>query len=606
MSTKQHSDINSAAKLAHRLIAANTLYRAGHPFMSDEAFDGLLEELKKLDYQKYEWLIPQLNEGKILSDNENKIAHKYQMGSLKKLQYEDSEGLNKFLVKHIPSNHLFVSGKLDGISAAVIYIAGKFSGIIGRGDGESGPEFTHYLPYISDIPAKITPTENMPFDEVIIRGELIIPNDRFELIKDQFGFKNPRNAVAGIMSRKIDIIIESELWGVISFRAYEIMGAKCGKLKEFEELRAQNFVVPPYFSVLNVVKSKEKTIAYNLNYKAYFDSILEDSKLDAVYDGLVICDAEQFVNDYTKYRPDGQVAIKKNRLFAKTALIDVEWQKTSKTGAFSPVGIIEPVDLGGSTIQRVSLHNMNFISTNGLYIGSEVLVKKAGDIIPQIAEVLNRPADDDAAMKLGLKKIEPPKKCNTCGTKLDLSGNLPICPNYECPDAELGRLVYFLNMTKTKGIKAALLEKLGIKTIQEYLVIDPFPGDKGQSATQTKFIQNRDKSLLGLTLKELYTCLPFVGMNAGKKKLAEVFDALFGDQTIQEIFANIDDEDFIRKRLNGMQNATSKFINELEQGIHRPHKIFKQILKYRMIQLSARLNKQAGITGIDKKFSVFL
>ena len=362
--------------IKQKIVEANKAYRAGTPIMSDQDYDDLLESLKsEMSENEYEAFVDTLNEGTIEKNIDGKVKHPFVMGSLEKLKAEEPEIVKGWIKENIVGK-MSVSAKVDGISSRAEYRNGKLVSLTTRGDGYFGQDITSKAKYIKGLPQTI-PYGVWDNFTGAIRGELVILKEDFESIKDKYC--NPRNACAGIMNRKDgDRKFNEAEARLVSFVPYTILGNQYAKEEQFGFLEdvgfnvAWNALLPKEYIGDDIVDRLFKTAQDELPYET---------------DGLVICDSEWRNED--KYRPDGCKAFKINQGVGVTTLIDIDWGTPSANGKFTPVGILEPIQLCGTTVKRVTLNNISYMEKMGIEVGKKVRIRKSGDIIPQILEVLD-------------------------------------------------------------------------------------------------------------------------------------------------------------------------------------------------------------------------
>jgi DNA ligase (NAD+) len=362
--------------LINKVKEANEAYRAGNPLMSDQEYDDLLESLKSLmDEDEYEAFVATLNEGTIEKNIDGKVKHPFIMGSLEKVKAEEPEVVKKWLKENVKTA-LSVSAKVDGISSRAEYRNGKLISLTTRGDGYFGQDITSKATYVKGLP-QVLPHGAWDNFTGSIRGELVIMREDFECIKDKYA--NPRNACAGIMNRKDNDKKFNEFEArLVSFVPYTILGNQYAKSEQFGFLEDVGFNVA--WNILIDKNGIDDTIVDWL-FKTAQDELPYET------DGLVICDSEWRNED--KYRPDGCKAFKINQGVGVTTLIDIDWGTPSANGKFTPVGILEPIQLCGTTVKRVTLNNISYMEKMGIEVGKKVRIRKSGDIIPQILEVLD-------------------------------------------------------------------------------------------------------------------------------------------------------------------------------------------------------------------------
>lgn len=355
-----------------KIIEANAAYRAGNPVLSDQEYDDLLDSLKStMSEDDYEEFVSSLNEGAIEKNIDGKVKHPFILGSLSKLKAEEPEEVKKFIKENIVGK-MSVSAKVDGISSRAEYRNGKLVSLTSRGDGYFGQDITSKAKYIKGLPQTLPhgPWGNFTGS---IRGELVILKDDFEGIKDNFS--NRRNACAGIMNRKDST--EDDLRR-ISFIPYTILGNQYAKEEQFGFLEdagftpAWNILIPKKDIGDDIVDWLFKTAQHELSYDT---------------DGLVLSDSEYRNED--AYRPKAQVAFKINQSSAVTKIIGIDWGTPSASGKMTPVALLEPVEIAGVIVKRVTCNNITWMEKIGAEIGKTVRVLRSGEVIPKIVEVLD-------------------------------------------------------------------------------------------------------------------------------------------------------------------------------------------------------------------------
>ncbi len=399
----------------------NKLYwEKGEPEISDEEYDALLRKLEKIapDHP----LLSQVHAPSVAG--KGKVKHETPMLSLDKAY--SFEELMKWAEKYSRSDseEFLLQPKYDGISA-------NFDGEIlaTRGDGTEGENVSDKIPLV-ELEA---PGYKGPLDRPA-RGEIVIRNDDFEKIyskitrKDGRKYKNSRNAVAGIMGLKnIDNMVEQ--------------GAKLTFIS--------------YYMVC------DKVILGNI--KDYWtDFVIKVENLPYPTDGIVVklSDGEYRESlGSTAHHPRGEIAFKFSGARKRTKLLDVNW--SFGKNCLTPVARLEPVDIGGITITQATLHNVQNIIDRDIRIGDDVLVERAGDVIPYILD--SYPGEDRESCLIS--------ECPSCGTELRRRGPELICPNRDCPETKLRRL---LAAVRSIGIERLgepnirkMMDNLGVKNLKD-------------------------------------------------------------------------------------------------------------------------------------------
>lgn len=362
-------------ELIAKIIDANSKYREGEPIMSDQEYDDLLDQLRgMITDSEFETFIDTLNEGSVEKNSDGKVKHPFIMGSMTKVKAEDPDEVKKFLKDGIKTR-MSVSAKVDGISSRASYKNGKLVGLYSRGDGSYGVDFSDKSGFIKDLPT----TLNHKFTGEV-RGELVCFKSDFEGIKDKYA--NPRNFVAGCMNRKVgDKKFNLDELKLISFVPYTILGYEYTKQEQFALLDAFGFKIAKNFTIA------KDDIKDDINDVLFMQTTIWTNELDYEIDGLIICDVNWKNED--KYRPDCAKAYKINQGIGTTKVIGFDWGKPSANGKLTPVALLEPIVLCGTTVKRVTCNNISFIEEMGIEIGKTVKILKSGEIIPKVLEVLD-------------------------------------------------------------------------------------------------------------------------------------------------------------------------------------------------------------------------
>ena len=430
--------------LKTKILEANKAYRTGRPIMSDQEFDDLCEQYEAtVTPEEYAAFRDSLHE------ETGKVKHPFIMGSLDKLKAEEPEVVEAWIKKWVGvSNLLSVSAKIDGISCRLHYDAkGNFVSATTRGDGTAGVDCTEKVKLIGKGVPKTLPPVSVGWD---IRGELVIRDEDFAAISGEFA--NPRNACAGIINQKTP---DAKLLKHISFVAYEVMGGVLGKQEQFKALKAFGFDTAWNTDMGSGVKNITEVLT-NL------------AKQDFGYptDGLVISSVHYKAEN--RYRPQAQVAFKINQLVAETEIVGVEWSTPSKDGRIAPVAVLKPVTIGGSTISRVTLNNLDWIKSMGIDRNCKVQLVKSGDVIPKIVKVLKRSG----------KPLLLPDVCPSCGKPLKVDGPHLRCTNPKCKARRAEEVLSFVIKLGIKRIKANTLEGWHVGSFKDLVGFDPIAKGK--------------------------------------------------------------------------------------------------------------------------------
>lgn len=299
-----------------------------------------------------------------------------------------------------------------------------------------GIDITNKIRYMKFIPSNIKIK-----DEIHIRGELVILNADI-----QNSETNLRNVCAGFVNKKT--INTAEL-SKISFIPYTILGDKYTKTQQFNILNENGFI-----TAYNIEIDK------NTNNLSEYLTMVAKKEHEYSCDGLVLTDSESY-NEVHLYRPKNTMAFKINELNAISRIIDISWEGPSKDGRIQPIFIIEPVEIGGSVISRVSAHNIEVINNIGVKIGSVVEINKANDIIPHVTKVIK---NDENTINFQI-----PKTCNCCGSELVKEGPFIYCKNKNCIGQTTYQVMHFIKRLGIDFASYKTLNNFGIHTFDDLL-----------------------------------------------------------------------------------------------------------------------------------------
>ena len=403
------------------------LYYNGEPEISDEEFDALWDELASIDPANP--IIASI--GADRSDRWPKYRHRMIMGSLSKAS--DPESFLAWAAKVRYPLYL-VQYKLDGASIELQYDEGGFARAVTRGDGVIGDDITPNALRMNGVPNRLPE----PFTGSV-RGEVLMSK---RVHASKYSDKaNCRNAANGLMKRKdgqgvedLDIVCYDAVGRLPTGEAFSTEREKIAWLKRM------GFNVVPTIEC----KSPEEIIVYRAKIMELRPTLEYD------IDGLVVKGDRIDFEDMNKMRPELQIAFKFSPEEAVTTLIAVEWSESGTT--VTPIGIVEPVRLAGTTVQRANLANPGIIRSMDLRIGSKVVITKRGEIIPKIESLVENPKD--------AIPIPIPSHCSLCGAGLIDEDTRLYCPNAECPGKAYHRLEKWLSVIDIKDIGSTLLKRL--------------------------------------------------------------------------------------------------------------------------------------------------
>ena len=421
-------------ELSEILKQANYQYYVlDDPQMPDFEYDRLLRELEELEAIHPEWIQPdsptQRVGGEAVSQFE-KVTHPVPLMSLQDVF--SLEELNDFLGKILaafPGISFSVEPKIDGLSVALEYIDGKFVRGATRGDGQVGEDVTENLKTIRSIPMVLA---NAPA-HLIVRGEVFMPKKSFEKLNQQQEaeekplFANPRNAAAGSLRQLDPKIAAKRGLDIYIFNIQQAEGVSFTSHQEsLEYLKALKFKVIPHKNLASVQSIDQEILSINENREL----------LTCDIDGAVVKVDDLALREQlgsTAKFPRWAAAYKYPPEIKPTVVEDIVVQ-VGRTGVLTPKAVVRPVRLAGTTVTNATLHNQDFIRERDIRIGDTVLIRKAGEIIPEILEV------DLAKRPQNAVPYFLPETCPVCGAPVvqDPEGAFLRCTGAECP-AQLSR-----------------------------------------------------------------------------------------------------------------------------------------------------------------------
>lgn len=433
------------------------------PKVSDYKYDQLFNQLLELESQNPDWVSadsPSQKVGGEILEAFNKVPHRKPMLSLQNsYNAEDIEAFDTRIKKLLDEHEkvsFFCEPKLDGLALEVIYEDGLMTGAITRGDGLVGEDVTEQVKTIKSIPLRLA--TKTPPKLLEVRGEVIINKKDFALLnkkQEELGqktFANPRNAAAGTIRQLDPKITASRPLRAYFYAHGEIDGASFKTHEEFIDYMS-SLKIPTLKSydkkICAVAKNPKEAIKY------YNDTEKNRSKLSFDIDGVVIkvnsISHQQelgFIARSPRWATAGKFAPEQST----TTIKDIQIQ-VGRTGALTPVAIMEPVNVGGVTITNATLHNQDEINKKDVRIGDTVIIQRAGDVIPEVVEVLKdkRPKNSKAFT------ISPScPACNETAQKPEGEAVLR-CVNLVCPAKIKESLKHFVSR------RAMNIDKLGEK-----------------------------------------------------------------------------------------------------------------------------------------------
>lgn len=441
-------------------------YVLDEPSVEDAIYDGLMAELKKIEEEHPELISPDSPTQRVGGtplDSFNSVRHSRRMLSLNDVfNEEEARAWITRISKLDPAAEkadLFADIKKDGLACAIVYQDGVYAQAITRGDGYVGEDVTPNVRTINSVPLRLHAAKSLEFlldGRTEIRGEIVMFKKEFEKLnaaREKEGlpkFANPRNLAAGTI-RQLDPQLVAKR--PLAFIPYDIVRENNDKLPT-------NAVVYSALNQLGFIKNKEAKDLSSIDKVLEFAEYWREKRHNLPYntDGIVVKLNDRRLHErlgYVGKNPRGAIAFKYPAEQSTTKVKDI-FVSIGRTGSATPVAMLEPVVIAGSTVQMATLHNEGEVHRKDIRVGDTVIVQKAGDIIPEVVKPLVKLRDGSE------KKFVMPTHCPDCGTKLVKAKETEAvwrCPNNACPSRSWKQIQHFAS-------KAALdIEGLGEKNV---------------------------------------------------------------------------------------------------------------------------------------------
>ena len=616
---------------------AKKYYDDDKPEITDFEYDMMMLELRTLESQYPELITKNSLTQKVggtVKEGFQKVEHEVPLQSLQDVfNFEEIEAFDERVKKQASENEIenpqyVVETKIDGLSAALEYVDGKFVRGATRGNGLVGEDVTENLRTIKTIPQELPEKIN-----ITVRGEVFISKNDFEKMNQEREeneeelFANARNAAAGSLRQLDSNITENRPLDIYIFNVQKIEGKEFNS--HFEELEYLNKLG---FNV-NPVRIYCKTIE---EIKNAINKIGEDREgLTFGIDGAVVkvdnLKLREIMGTTTKV-PKWAIAYKYPPERKETILKDIVCQ-VGRTGVITPMAILEPVKVAGSTISKTTLHNEDFIKEKGLKIGDKVIIQKAGDVIPEIVEavVYKRTGEE--------KDFEMPNVCPVCGAEaVREAGEAAVrCTGIECPAKLYRNLVHFVSREAMnidglgENIIGVLLEKNMISNIADIYDLK-FEDIASLKKNGKKFAQNLIDSINASKENDLYRLITALGIRHVGVKAAKILAKQYNSMdnlseatienlsqvedigpivanSIREFFEQKQTKDLIKRLKNaGVNMQRQKDDNEDDRFAGKTFVLTGSLEKYSREEASNIIEKFGGKTSssVSKKTSYVL
>ena len=521
MATRTQKDVQQRLdelreQVDHHLYRYHVL---DEPEISDAEYDRLFDELKALEEEHQDLITPDSPTQRVgapPSERFQKVQHLTPMGSLEKVTDDESlfkwaDDVRKRLDSDEPVAYV-IEPKIDGLAVNLTYEGGRLVRGATRGDGVQGEDVTVNLRTIPSVPLKMR-GDGLP-SVAEVRGEVYMPLSGFRELNEriaELGQKlapNPRNAAAGSLRQKDSSITASRPLAVWVYGLGAREGLALGShWEELEWLREHGFRTNPFAERLETIEEVAKRCS---------DWERGRTELDYEIDGIVIkVDSleQQAVLGALHSRPRWARAFKWAPMTAETTLNKIAI-RVGRTGALNPWAMLEPVQVGGVTVSRATLHNEEDINRKDIREGDRVIVQRAGDVIPQIVG----PAGEHVK---GTKPFKMPKKCPLCGANIVKPEGEAMhrCPNRACPSRGLETLINWVQgPADIEGVGEQLMRRLwelGLVrslpdlyrlTKEQLLELDGFADKSASNAIDAIELSKRtpfSRVLLGLNIPDV-------------------------------------------------------------------------------------------------------
>ena len=567
----------------------HSYYVMDNPTVSDYEYDMLMQELKGLEAEYPEFVLPssptQRVGGEALSKFE-KVTHKVQMGSLQDVfSFEQLEEFVTRCRNTVENPSFIVEPKIDGLSVSLEYENGILKRGSTRGDGFVGEDVTANLKTVGSIPLKI---KNAP-EFLEVRGEVYMPKEKFlklveqQELNDEQPFKNPRNAAAGSLRQKNSKITAKRGLDIFVLNIQQIEGREITSHKQsLDYIKSLGLKVIPSYVECTTYSEIEQEIQR-------IDQIR--NKLSYDIDGIVIkvdsFEQRETLGSSSKV-PKWAIAYKFPPEEKETTLRNIE-VNVGRTGAITPVAVFDPIILAGTSVSRAVLHNQDFITQKDIRIGDKIIIRKAGEIIPEVVKSVSH-----------VENSEPfilPAKCPVCGTESVRYEDEAVlrCPNPDCPAQLLKSIIHFASKGAMDidgmgdAIVKALVENNLVKSVADIYTLKA-----GQIASLERLGEKSAENLINAIEKSKSRPLDKVIFALGIRNIGQASAKLLCEKfpSIEKIMSATAEE---IEEIDGFGKVMSENVAKAFSEQHR-----KDLIS-RLLELGVKMEYQATQTN-DNRF----
>lgn len=557
--------------------ASDKYYNTNKPVIEDAYYDLMIDYLR-MKNPKSQVL---KNIGSVVK-SKNKVTLDYWLGSMDKIKPSNPSQFENWIKKY--KKPYYLSDKLDGVSALLVYKKDGQIKLFTRGTATEGQDISSLLKYFN-LPSfeevktyvnkKKLDTDNEE-NLIAFRGELIINSSIFE-INWHSTLKNARNAVAGLVNSKT---INPDLAKDTSLVLYEVVDPFLKTEDQYKIINDLGFKIVKY--------KKVDEINFDILSKYLRD---RRTKGEYLVDGIIVTNGDKHERN-TDGNPEYAFAFKDilEDQKAQSTILEIEW-KVSKNGYLNPTVVIEPVSVGGVEIRRISAHNAKYVVDNKLGVGAKIEIIRSGDVIPYIQKVL-KPAS----------KIDLPKgKWHWNETEVDI-----ISDDKNSEDIQIRNLQFFFSSLDTKGMGEKNVEKMynaGLNTVEKILKAsenDLLKIDGFKEKTANNLVTAIKESLTNISLAKLMAASNTLGEGMGDKRLKQVLDNY---PKLLETYKKWSKKEFIDnlKELDGWEEKTSStLVNNFDDFV----KFYNNIKSFVKIEKKKEI-KETELTGLTMVLSGF-
>lgn len=506
----------------------HSYYVLDNPTISDYDYDRLLHELIDLEAEFPALAAensPTRRVGGAALNTFAPVRHEVQMGSLQDVfDVEELRAFDTRVRETVACPVYTVEPKIDGLSVSLEYRNGQFVRGSTRGDGITGEDVSENLKTVRSIPMSLR--EPLPFLEV--RGEVYMPRASFDRVvarqleNEEEPFKNPRNAAAGSLRQKDSRVTAQRGLDIFVFNIQQVEGKNLSAHREsLDFLQEQGFKVIPTckrFSEIESAIAEVERIG-EARYQFPFDIDGAVIKADSFADRELLGATSKF--------PRWAVAFKYPPEEKETTLRDILIQ-VGRTGALTPTAVFEPITLAGTTVSRAVLHNQDFINEKGVAVGDRIIVRKAGDIIPEVVAVAHH--------QEGAPPYQIPSICPSCGSIAEREEGEAVlrCVNMACPAQVARNLVHFASRDAmdVDGLGPAIVHQLlNAGLVQSFA--DLYTLEEGQLAKLERMGKRSAKNLVNALeaskSRDLSRLLFALGIRGIGQRSAQLLAQRFGE-----------------------------------------------------------------------------